>query len=738
MISILYVDDEVDLLDLGRIFLEEFGDIKVDTAPSAQAAVELLRTRLYDAVVSDFQMPDMDGIEFLQYIRSHAGGLPVILFTGKGKEEVVIAALNYGADYYLQKGGEPEAQFAELRLKIKLAVDRQKAEDRILFFNRLYSVMSGINTAILHIRSRDALFDEICRICVEEGKFSRVWIGLQNPEKTHVLPVASRGFPGTGFPPVPVSRDEGVDAQGLSGHAAFVKKPVVQNGIGMSVTSHGPNAAPDDYHSSAAFPVWHRNAVIGTFQIYAREPVFFGDDETRLLVEVVSDISFALENLEAEEQRIKAERALQESEEKFRILVEESLVGVYIIQGNRFIHVNPKFAEILGYPGPEIVENLAVDDLVMPDDRDLVKTSLQRRLSGEVKSLHYSFRGKRQDGTIIDLEVAGTRAVLQGQPIIIGTIIDVTERRKAEAERAQKLEELSIANKKIRAAEERLWAHIAALTESQERLNDSERRTTDIINFLPDPTFAIDSEGRVLVWNRAIETMTGIPAGDMVGRDKYEYALPFYQERRPVLADLVLRYDGDMATNYDYVQRDGDKITAQVFLPHMKGGTYAWFTAAPLYDTQGRVAGAIETVRDITEFEAVRRALQVSEERYRTIIDNVHEGVIIVRNGTIAYANPATLKILKGYTGDEIQGKPVSEYIHAADRDMMHTRDTERLSGMVQNDTARFRMIARDGTIVCLESRVVLIQWDGGPALLRFLHEIPESRLAEPVPLTVS
>src|SRR5512145_362095 len=148
MISILYVDDEVDLLDLAKIFLEEGGDIRVDTAPSAQDAVELLRTRLYDAVVSDFQMPDMDGIAFLQYIRTHAGGLPVILFTGKGKEEVVIAALNYGADFYLQKGGEPEAQFAELRLKIRLAVDRQKAKDRILFFNRLYSVMSGINTAI--------------------------------------------------------------------------------------------------------------------------------------------------------------------------------------------------------------------------------------------------------------------------------------------------------------------------------------------------------------------------------------------------------------------------------------------------------------------------------------------------------------------------------------------------------------------------------------------------------------
>lgn len=727
MISILYVDDEADLLDLGKIFLEASGEIAVDTTVSAKKALHLLETNRYDAVVSDFQMPDMDGIEFLKQIRKQAAHLPVILFTGKGKEEVVIAALNNGADYYLQKGGEPEEQFAELRTKIQLAVERQKAAERILFFNRLYAIMSSINTAILHIRTRDELFREVCRIMLEEGRFVRVWAGLLNTEKSEIVPAACAGFFEEWVAPVPVTGEPEGDGQGLSARAVVFQKSMVRNEAGTP-SSPSPSAShPADYGSTAAFPIWFKNEVIGSFQIYAREPDFFGRGETRLIEEVSSDISFALDSIAAEEQRRKTELALTESEEKFRILVEESLVGVYIIQGNRFLHVNPKFAEIMGYTQAEIVENCSLKDLVAPEDRDLVATSIQRRLSGEVKGLHYAFRGKKKDESIIDLEVAGTRAVYQGQPIIIGTIIDITERKRAERERAEKLEELSVANKKIRAAEERLWAHIAALTESQERLNDSERRMTDLINFLPDATFAIDTEGRVLVWNRAIENMTGIPAGEILGMGNHEYALPFYRERRPVLADLVIRYDEDLARKYSYLHKEGDKYTARAFLPHAHGGkgAYAWFVAAPLYDNEGNITGAIETIRDVSEFEEVRQALQASRERYRDIIENTSEGVVVVRDGCIVFANPGIRRTLGGYSAEEVLGKPIAEFIHADDREMIQARIDSRLDGTQYHDTARMRVFGKDGRVHCLESRALVIDWEGAPATLSFLSEVP-------------
>jgi PAS domain S-box-containing protein len=127
-ISLLYVDDEQVLLDLVKEFLERGGAFEVDIAHSAEEALGLLKKRNYEGVISDYQMPEMDGIELLQSIRSHYPDIPFILFTGKGREEIVIQAIDAGADYYVQKGGEARSQFRELSHKIKLAVEKRYVE----------------------------------------------------------------------------------------------------------------------------------------------------------------------------------------------------------------------------------------------------------------------------------------------------------------------------------------------------------------------------------------------------------------------------------------------------------------------------------------------------------------------------------------------------------------------------------------------------------------------------------
>ncbi|NLV27772.1 MAG: PAS domain S-box protein [Methanomicrobiales archaeon] len=127
-ISVLYVEDEENLLEIGKIFLEKNKDIRVDISFSAQQALEALHTGSYDAVISDYQMPEMDGITFLQEVRRLCGDIPFILFTGRGREEIVIQAINNGVDFYLQKGGDLESLFAELAHKIKQAVKRKQAE----------------------------------------------------------------------------------------------------------------------------------------------------------------------------------------------------------------------------------------------------------------------------------------------------------------------------------------------------------------------------------------------------------------------------------------------------------------------------------------------------------------------------------------------------------------------------------------------------------------------------------
>jgi PAS domain S-box-containing protein len=135
MISVLYIDDEPDLLALGKLFLERGREFSVTIAGSAHEGLQYLSRTSFDAIISDYQMPDMDGIEFLKEVRSLYGNIPFILFTGRGREEVVIEAINHGVDFYLQKGGPPAAQFAELNHKLLVAVERRQAVNALRIEN---------------------------------------------------------------------------------------------------------------------------------------------------------------------------------------------------------------------------------------------------------------------------------------------------------------------------------------------------------------------------------------------------------------------------------------------------------------------------------------------------------------------------------------------------------------------------------------------------------------------------
>ena len=125
----------------------------------------------------------------------------------------------------------------------------------------------------------------------------------------------------------------------------------------------------------------------------------------------------------------KAEDALRQSETRFRSLVEQSLVGIYILRNDQFLYVNPKLAEIFGYSGPEeVVFGKSVLDLIAPESRALVAENERKRLSGEEKGIHYALKGLRKDGTVIDIEAYGSRTEIDGKPAVIGTLLDITEK----------------------------------------------------------------------------------------------------------------------------------------------------------------------------------------------------------------------------------------------------------------------------------------------------------------------
>ncbi|EHQ36542.1 GAF domain-containing protein [Methanoplanus limicola] len=130
--KILYVDDEPALLEVTKLFLEQKYNIPVETKNSPEEALKYLTTETVDLIISDYEMPDMNGIEFLKISKEKYPKIPFIIYTGKGREEVVIEALNNGAEYYIQKGGEPKSQFAELSHKIRTAIEKKKAEEKLI------------------------------------------------------------------------------------------------------------------------------------------------------------------------------------------------------------------------------------------------------------------------------------------------------------------------------------------------------------------------------------------------------------------------------------------------------------------------------------------------------------------------------------------------------------------------------------------------------------------------------
>lgn len=148
-----------------------------------------------------------------------------------------------------------------------------------------------------------------------------------------------------------------------------------------------------------------------------------------------------------------------------------------------------------------------------------------------------------------------------------------------------------------------------------------------ILDFLPDAMFAIDKEGRVIKWNKAVEDMTGVKASDIIGKGDYEVAVPFYGYKRPVLAHYAMQLDmKDLEKNYSTVKREGNVLIAEIYVPfpgYRKEGAWLWGRAAPLYDNEGNIIGAVEVVRDITERKKIeeerilleRKALEADKNK---------------------------------------------------------------------------------------------------------------------------
>ncbi|MDP3395130.1 MAG: PAS domain S-box protein, partial [Methanoregula sp.] len=189
------------------------------------------------------------------------------------------------------------------------------------------------------------------------------------------------------------------------------------------------------------------------------------------------------------------------------------------------------------------------------------------------------------------------------------------------------------------------------ITEKKQAENESteyQTRLKEVIEFLPDATLAIDRQKRIIVWNKAIEQMTGIPAAEMIGKGDYAYAVPFYGEARPQLMDLVFEDSEEIAARYPAIRRESDALMAEVFCNALYNNKGAWVfaKASPLYDSYGNIVGAIESIRDITDRTVAEQGLQKSEALLRDIIEKNPMSIQIVdREGYTLKVNPAFMQL---------------------------------------------------------------------------------------------
>lgn len=273
-------------------------------------------------------------------------------------------------------------------------------------------------------------------------------------------------------------------------------------------------------------------------------------------------------------------------EDLYRTLSEKSFAGLYVLQDGVFKYINPNAAASTEYSPAEVVGKSA-QSIVHPEDWEKVRKYSRNMLKGFSTS-PYRYRIMTRSGKPRWIMETVSSIVYRGRRAILGNSMDVTERFAAE-----------------------------------ERIRESQQQLASIIEFLPDATMVIDRDGTVLAWNKEMVNMSGVAAEEMLGRNDYEYALPFYGCRRPILADLALRPGAKTEDSYTFLENQSNLLVVETDAPMVKGQKrILWAKAAPIYDTKGEITGTIETIRDVTERKELESQLQKSEELYRTLVEN--------------------------------------------------------------------------------------------------------------------
>jgi PAS domain S-box-containing protein len=378
------VDDEEYFLDLSRRFLEKEGDLRVEGVGSADEALERLRQDRYDAIISDYQMPGMDGIAFLKHLRAAGDTTPFIILTGRGREQVAIEALNSGADFYLQKGTDPRIPFIELRNLVIQAVNRRRAVDALRESEERYRNLAEASQDLIFIIDRD---DNVLYLNTRS-------LEILGKKKEEVV-----GRPrGLLFPPAINDR--------MSANLA-------------RVFSEAQPLRVEDCIVFGTRETWQDTTLI---------PLRCPDGSVSRVLGISRDIT----------ERKRIEEALRESEERWKTLFNRSAVPQLLMDGEVVIDCNAAFLALFSLQDRETVLGHTPGEFAPPVQPDGTPSSKKgkeiQQAFREKGSARYEWAHLKHDAarTPILTEVIGTIIPIRGHPLVHVIVLDITERKRME------------------------------------------------------------------------------------------------------------------------------------------------------------------------------------------------------------------------------------------------------------------------------------------------------------------
>lgn len=481
-IKILAIDDNFDnRITIKALINEAFPTATVLLASSGRDGLKLATAEDPDVILLDVVMPEMDGFEVCQKLKSDKllSDIPVVFVTAlKGEKESRIRGLEVGAEAFLAKPIDESELVAQIRAmakikksniarrneNVRLATlvnertlelkkthsatlnlledlrteneERRKAERNLQQVARLYAVLSQINQAIVRTKTSDELFKSVCQLAIDYGQFQMGWIGIYDEKKEQIVPYTFAGNEEGYLENIQIFPYDSTYGKGAAGAAFREQKMQFCNDIATDplMEPWRDEALKRGYRSIFSTPILLKGNGFGVLTLYASEINSFNEEEQKLLTEVGEDISHAIDAIDAEIERELAEKALIESEAKYREFVENSPEAIAIYADGIVTYVNKECVRLMKAQTKAQLIGMQVSDFIHPDNRELVFERMKQIAESEVDVSLPAVEEKymRLDGSPIFVEVKVMPLILDNKPAVQLTARDITERKKVE------------------------------------------------------------------------------------------------------------------------------------------------------------------------------------------------------------------------------------------------------------------------------------------------------------------